>query len=184
MHFGENELSRNAIGFSPLSTPHPTVLQHRPVRASRRCYPSFTLGMDRSFRFASAACDYSALFGLGFPTASPNGLTSPHATTPWLIFQEARSQALTPSHWLVGPWFQVLFHSPPGVLFTVPSRYYSLSVSQEYLALPGGPGRFPPPFTGAVVLGSVSQGDQQVSHTGLSPSMAQFSNCFCYPLVL
>ena len=93
MHFGENELSRNAIGFSPLSTPHPTVLQHRLVRASRRCYPSFTLGMDRSFRFASAACDSIALFGLGFPPASPIGLTSPHATTPWLIFQEARSQA-------------------------------------------------------------------------------------------
>jgi hypothetical protein len=24
---------------------------------------------------------------------------------------------------LVGAWFQVLFHSPPGVLFTFPSRY-------------------------------------------------------------
>lgn len=67
MHFGENELSRNAIGFSPLSTPHPTVLQHRLVRASRRCYPSFTLGMDRSFRFASAACDFSALVRTRFP---------------------------------------------------------------------------------------------------------------------
>ena len=29
---------------------------------------------------------------------------------------------------LVGTGFQVLFHSPPGVLFTVPSQYYSLSV--------------------------------------------------------
>ncbi len=93
MHFGENELSRNAIGFSPLSTPHPTVLQHRLVQASRRCYPSFTLGMDRSFRFASAAWDYFALFGLGFPSPSPIGLSLPHTTTPWLIFQEARSRA-------------------------------------------------------------------------------------------
>ena len=67
MHFGENELSRNAIGFSPLSTAHPTVLQHRLVRASRRCYPSFTLAMDRSFRFASAACDFSALVRTRFP---------------------------------------------------------------------------------------------------------------------
>ena len=25
---------------------------------------------------------------------------------------------------LVAKWFQVLFHSPPGVLFTFPSRYY------------------------------------------------------------
>ena len=29
---------------------------------------------------------------------------------------------------LVGTGFQVLFHSPPGVLFTVPSQYSSLSV--------------------------------------------------------
>ena len=26
---------------------------------------------------------------------------------------------------IVGTWFQVLFHSPPGVLFTFPSRYWS-----------------------------------------------------------
>ena len=25
---------------------------------------------------------------------------------------------------IVDVWFQVLFHSPPGVLFTFPSRYY------------------------------------------------------------
>ncbi len=30
---------------------------------------------------------------------------------------------------LVGTRFQVLFHSPPGVLFTFPSRYYTLSVT-------------------------------------------------------
>ena len=29
---------------------------------------------------------------------------------------------------LVSTEFQVLFHSPPGVLFTFPSQYYSLSV--------------------------------------------------------
>ena len=31
---------------------------------------------------------------------------------------------------LVSIWFQVLFHSPPGVLFTFPSRYYALSVAK------------------------------------------------------
>ncbi len=38
--------------------------------------------------------------------------------------------------------FQVLFHSPPGVLFTFPSQYYALSVTKEYLALGGGPPDF------------------------------------------
>ena len=42
----------------------------------------------------------------------------------------------------VGTGFQVLFHSPPGVLFTFPSQYYALSVTKEYLALGGGPPDF------------------------------------------
>ena len=31
---------------------------------------------------------------------------------------------------LVNIGFQVLFHSPPGVLFTFPSQYYALSVTE------------------------------------------------------
>ena len=31
---------------------------------------------------------------------------------------------------LVNTGFQVLFHSPPGVLFTFPSQYYALSVTE------------------------------------------------------
>ena len=52
----------------------------------------------------------------------------------------------------VNTGFQVLFHSPPGVLFTVPSQYYSLSVTKEYLALRGGPRAFPQGFSCLVVL--------------------------------
>ena len=58
----------------------------------------------------------------------------------------ARSTKSTTSDWLpvvlcllVSTRFQVLFHSPPGVLFTFPSRYYSLSVTWSYLALWDGP---------------------------------------------
>ena len=53
---------------------------------------------------------------------------------------------------LVDIRFQVLFHSPPGVLFTFPSRYYALSVANEYFALEGGPPCFPQGFTCPVVL--------------------------------
>ena len=48
--------------------------------------------------------------------------------------------------------FQVLLHSPPGVLFTFPSRYFSLSVVSMYLALDGGPPCFPPGSSCPVVL--------------------------------
>ena len=54
---------------------------------------------------------------------------------------------------LVDVRFQVLFHSPLGVLFTFPSRYSSLSVAEEYLALEGGPSGFPRGFTCPAVLG-------------------------------
>ena len=53
---------------------------------------------------------------------------------------------------LVNTGFQVLFHSPPGVLFTFPSQYSALSVTEEYLALGGGPPDFPQGSTCLAVL--------------------------------
>ena len=53
---------------------------------------------------------------------------------------------------LVNIGFQVLFHSPPGVLFTFPSRYYALSVTISYLGLGGGPPGFPPDSSCPAVL--------------------------------
>src|SRR5699024_2835888 len=46
--------------------------------------------------------------------------------------------------------YTTLFRS---VLFTIPSRYYPLSVTRKYLALPGGPGRFTRNSTSSVLLG-------------------------------
>ena len=73
------------------------------------------------------------------------------------IHSPDRSTKSTRSHFdvlsvLVGTGFQVLFHSPPGVLFTFPSQYYALSVTEEYLALEGGPSCFPQGFPCLVVL--------------------------------
>ena len=65
-----------------------------------------------------------ALLRLAFAPA-PFRLTSPRASD-----SLAHSTKGTPSHpqrvlrLLVGARFQVLFHSPPGVLFTFPSRYW------------------------------------------------------------
>ena len=52
----------------------------------------------------------------------------------------------------VNTGFQVLFHSPPGVLFTFPSQYYALSVTKEYLALRSGLRFFQQGFSCLVVL--------------------------------
>ena len=76
---------------------------------------------------------------------------------------------------LVSIWFQVLFHSPPGVLFTVPSRYYSLSVTRSYLALWDGPHIFARDFTCPVLLWNSLDG-HLISVTGLLPCIVLFSN--------
>lgn len=126
MHFGENQLSRSLIGLSPLSTAHPLGFQPKWVRSSTTSYRRFNLAMDRSLRFGSRTRDWNALFGLAFATAAPHGLTSPRITN-----SQAHSSKGTLSDLLrvlqrfVSKRFQVLFHSPPGVLFTFPSRYLS-----------------------------------------------------------
>ena len=95
MHFGENQLSPALIGLSPLSTGHPNGFQPKLVRSSTASYRCFNLPMDRSTGFGSNACNYFALFRLGFPTASPIGLTSLHTITRRLIMQKARRHILT-----------------------------------------------------------------------------------------
>ena len=67
----------------------------------------------------------------------------------------------------------MLFHSPPGVLFTFPSQYYTLSVTEEYLALRGGPRSFHQGSTCLDVLW-IPLLSFQISLTGLSPSLAGF----------
>ena len=81
-----------------------------------------------------------ALFKLAFASAPRlYRLTSHHIVTRRPVLQKVRHHTRTVLCLLVSSRFQVLFHSPPGVLFTFPSRYYSLSVIWSYLALRDGP---------------------------------------------
>ena len=180
MHFGENQLSQSLIGLSPLTTDHPPSFQPRWVRASTPSYRRFTLPMARSLRFGSRTHDSHALFGLAFATASPHGLTSPHATN-----SQAHSSKGTPS-----PHKRALTdcrHTVSGTL-SLPSRgtfHHSLTVlsaigHQEYLALPGGPGRFTRHSTSTVLLGHQHTQTSTVSATGLSPTPVRLPNLFTY----
>src|SRR5438105_1164390 len=56
MHFGENQLSPRSFGISPLPTAHPSILNHRWVRASSPHYRTFTLAMGSSRGFGSTTC--------------------------------------------------------------------------------------------------------------------------------
>ena len=70
---------------------------------------------------------------------------------------------------LVNIGFQVLFHSPPGVLFTFPSRYCFTIGHQVVFSLGGWSPLFPTRFL--VPRGTPDTGlSSHISHTGLLPS--------------
>ena len=110
--------------------------------------------MARSPGFGSAA-SYSRLLRLAFAPA-PHLLLNlaRHGNSP-VHSTKGTPSPLNGLRLLVGIRFQVLFHSPPGVLFTFPSRYSSAIGHVLVLGLPDGPGRFSgwvpraPPYSGS-----------------------------------
>ena len=95
----------------------------------------------------------------------------------------ARSTKSTPSvslRLLVGTRFQVLFHSPPGVLFTFPSRYFSLSVTGIVFSLGRRSSRLPAGFL--VSRGTLNRRvlSPEPSPTRLSRSAAAVSAAFSF----
>ena len=95
-----------------------------------------------------------------------------------------RSTKSTISHFnvlylLVNIGFQVLFHSPPGVLFTFPSRYCSTIGHQVVFSLTGWSPLIP---TGFHVSGGTldTASSDHISHTGFSPSSIDLPMSFCY----
>ena len=113
----------------------------------------------------------------------------PFGSIPYIVFNLAiynnspdRSTKSTISHLnvlylLVNIGFQVLFHSPPGVLFTFPSRYCSTIGHQVVFSLMGWSPllhtRFHVP---RITLDTIML--TYLSFTGLSPSMVCFPKHF------
>ena len=116
-------------------------------------YLHFNLDMDRSPGFGSNATDFIRPIQTCFRCGSrPEVLNlASYIHSPDHSTKGTRSPVDGLSV-LVSTRFQVLFHSPPGVLFTFPSQYSSLSVTGEYLGLEGGPPVFPRDFTCPAVL--------------------------------
>ena len=109
-----------------------------------------------------------ALLRLGFPPAPDfPSLTSPASTTRRTVLQKVRSRTHIVLPQLVNTGFQVLFHSPPGVLFTFPSRYCSSIGHQVVFRLGWWSTRFPTGF--------------HVSRGTLDP--AQHSSLFAYGIL-
>ena len=116
---------------------------------------------------------------LGFPAAPYlRYLTSPATITRRTVLQKVphrtRGALCACKHKVSGS-----FHSPPGVLFTFPSQYFSSIGHQVVFRLGGWSPRLPcgflvsvrTPDTVAIVV---------ISLTGLSPSTVDFPKSFCY----
>ena len=106
-----------------------------------RPWPSHTKCVLRSYRFPY---DYK----------DNTFLASPQQKTPWPVFQDGRcntspilliiqcyhclfQKKFIPymPHLAITIWFQVLFHTPTGVLFSFPSRYFYTIGLETYLEL-------------------------------------------------
>ena len=128
--------------------------------------------MVRSLGFGSISLDFFALFTLGFPSASYlKYLTLPNKITRRTVLQKVRYRTIG---------FQVLFHSPPGVLFNFPSRYFFTIGHQVVFSLRGWS-----PYIHTRFLVSRTTLDPTsltwISYTGLSPSLVYLPRYFYYP---
>ena len=144
-----------------------------------RFYSHFNLTMGRSPGFGSYPCNSFVRLTLAFTSAPVIHDLNLAA----YIHSPDRSTKSTRSHFdvlsvLVGTGFQVLFHSPPGVLFTFPSRYCSSIGHQVVFRLGWWSTRLPTGFL--VSRGTLDTRCQlSLSLTGLSPSVAGLPMPFC-----
>ena len=145
-----------------------------------RFYPHFSLDMDRSPGFGSIACNCFVLLTLAFTSATDlKSLTLLHTIARRTVLQKVRGCTRMVLPQFVNTGFQVLFHSPPGVLFTFPSQYCSTIGHQVVFRLGGWSPRIPCGFL--VSARTLDSGRfARVSITGLSPSSAGLPIPFFY----
>ena len=82
---------------------------------------------------------------------------------------------------LVGTRFQVLFHSPPGVLFTFPSRYSSAIGHQEVFRLDGWSRQIHTGFLGPRATWDTVRKSLEFRLRGCHPLCRRFPGVFGYP---
>ena len=129
---------------------------------------------SRLRRATSSPCSDSLSLRLGVP------LTSPRTATRRLILQKARRHPARGLRLLVGARFQVLFHSPLGVLFTFPSRYWFAIGHRRVFSLGGWSPLLRAGFHVAGATRVPPRAGDGGSRTGPSPCSAGLSMPFRY----
>ena len=136
--------------------------------------------MGRSLGFGSTSTYLTALFRLGFPTAPSLQLNLARKRNSPVHSTKGTLSPINGLELLVSTRFQVLFHSPSGVLFTFPSRYSSTIGHQGYSALTSGLATFTRDSTSPVLLGTLSTHTQHFQLRDSHPLRSTIPSQFAY----
>ena len=149
------------IGLSPLPSSHPSGFQPTSVRSSTACYGRFNLLKGRSPRLRVYRQQLIRPIQTRFRCGSgPEGLNlalltsnSPDHNAKGTPSEVTQPKLRSPSDCLLAHGFRVYFTRHQACFSPFPHGTSSLSVTEEYLALEGGPPGFPRDFSCPVVLG-------------------------------
>ena len=141
------------------------------------CYHTFNLVMDRSSGFGSTPSNCS-LYSNSLSLRLPYSVKLATERKSLTHYAKGTQSPLTRLLLFVCMRFQILFHSPPGVLFAFPSRYWFTIGRLRVFSLGGWS---PHLRAGCHVSRSTSHALSttiSISYTGLSPSIAGLSRPF------
>src|SRR5437868_12373003 len=134
--------------------------------------------MTRSPGFGSTACDYAPLsdsLSLRLPYTVKLATERKSLTH----YTKGTPSPLARLRLFVCMRFQDLFHSPPGVLFAFPSRYWFTIGRSRVFSLGGWSPHLQTGFHVSRPTCRTPSSTTRFSHTGLSPATAGLSIPFC-----
>lgn len=143
------------------------------------CYHTFNLAMDSSSGFGSTPCDWT-LISNSLSLRLPYSVKLATECKSLTHYAKGTQSPLVRLLLFVCMRFQVLFHSPPGVLFTFPSQYFFAIGHQGIFRLGGWSLRLPSGFHVSRCTLDTTVG-LQVSYTRLSLSLACFPKTILLP---
>ena len=141
------------------------------------CYHTFNLVMDRSSGFGSTPSNYS-LYSNSLSLRLPYSVKLATKRKSLTHYAKGTQSPLTRLLLFVCMRFQNLFHSPPGVLFAFPSRYWFTIGRLRVFSLGGWSPHLQTGFHVSRSTFHALSTSKKFSYTGLSPSIAALSRAF------
>ena len=141
------------------------------------CYHTFNLVMDRSSGFGSTPSNYS-LCSNSLSLRLPYSVKLATKRKSLTHYAKGTQSPLTRLLLFVCMRFQDLFHSPPGVLFAFPSRYWFTIGRLRVFSLGGWSPHLQTGFHVSRSTFHALSTSKKFSYTGLSPSIATLSRVF------